>query len=966
MQVGLPERVRFGAFEFDLRAGELHKGARKILLREQPFQVLRMLVEQHGNMVTREEIKKKLWPNDTVVEFDHSIHAAISKLRQVLGDSADHPKYIETVARRGYRLIMKVERQDDSSSDPALAVVKERPSDPSDVFEETQLLAGNLVGKKVSHYRLLEILGGGGMGVVYKAEDLKLGRRVALKVLPEELANDAIALQRFEREARAASALNHRNICTIYAVEEHDGQPVIVMELLEGQTLRDRIASETVNDRGRVGPVCESLLQIDTLLDLAVQIADGLEAAHQKGIIHRDIKPANIFLTTRGEAKILDFGLAKLGTVEGLQSPAAEIVDAQQAVPLPEDINLTLTRVGVAVGTAGYMSPEQVRGEKLDTRTDVFNFGLVLYEMATGRRAFRGETASNMREAILTQTPTAISKLNSDFPAKLEAVINKALEKEREARHQSASAMRADLGEIKRDVELRKQTETAPARRQSSRLTLATFGVLMAALLSLGGYLAWEKRQPRLKRSPEKVLLAVLPFENLTGDPGEEYFTDSLTDDMITLLGRVNPVRLGVIARTSVMQYKRSDKSVNRIGRELGVGYILEGNVRRESGIMHVNAQLIAVSDQAQRWGNAYDYVGDTRAAFPLQKDVSEKVAQALAIDALPASLGGLGHAPTTNSEAYDAYLKGRYELNQRTPRSLKKSVEYFERAIEKDPEYAPPYAALAFTYTVLGQYEVLPAVESFPKAEATALKGLELDRTLAVAHAAIATAESSNGWDWPRAEKEFRRALELDPNDPDVHKNYSEYLSIFGRRDEALVEIKRAQQLDPMSPIIQTLVGLTFYWARQYDPSIEQLHRTIAMEPRFAWAHFWLSRDYEQKKMFPEAIAESKQAVAASGGDLIFTAGLGYAYAVAGKRREAVEIAERLKALRRQVYVKPLGIAIVYIGLDDRDAAFQWMEKGYEERDDDLPYLAVCPMDDRLRSDSRYSSLVKRIGLSP
>jgi tetratricopeptide (TPR) repeat protein len=435
---------------------------------------------------------------------------------------------------------------------------------------------------------------------------------------------------------------------------------------------------------------------------------------------------------------------------------------------------------------------------------------------------------------------------------------------------------------------------------------------------------------------------------------------------MIAQLGRLNPARLGVIARTSVMQYKHAGKGIDRVGRELGVGYVLEGNVRRESEITHVNAQLIAVSDQAQRWGNDYHYVGDARAAFRLQRDVAEKVAQALAIDLLPASQAALARPSTTNSEAYAAYLKARYELNQRTPQSLKKSLQYFGQAIEKDPNYGLAYAGLAATYAVFGQYEVLPPSESFPRAEAAALKALELDSTLGEAHTALAAAEMAHGWDWPRVEKEYRRALELNPNDSATHEWYSEYLSMLGRRDEALAEIRRAQELDPLSPIIQTLVGVTLSWARQYDPSIQQLRKTLAMEPTFAWAHFWLARAFEQKGMLREAVGESQQAVTSSGGNLTFIAGLGHAYALAGRRREALEIAQRLKALRKQRYVKPFDIAMVYIGLDERDQVFEWLDKAYGERDDTLPYLAVAPMADRLRSDPRYPGLVKRIGLVP
>ncbi len=438
-----PYIARFESFEVNLRSGELLKNGERLKLAEQSFQILAMLLEKPGEVVMRQEIQKRLWPNDTVVEFENSINAAIKRLRVALGDSADEPRYIDTLARRGYRWKVPVEWIEPSPVQPHAAETLGAPTDYS---------ASRLSGKRVSHYRVLELLGGGGMGVVYKAEDIKLGRRVALKFLPEELAGGAAALERFEREARAASALNHPNICTIYEVEEHEDQPFIVMELLEGQTLR-----EVISPTGSSQEKNAKTFSLEKLLDFATQIASGLGAAHNKGIVHRDVKPANIFVTTNGQVKLLDFGLAKLQHAEAdSEPPQAE----QHHSTAKWNPYTTLTRTGVTIGTAGYMSPEQIRGEKLDPRTDLFSFGLVLYEMAAGQRAFTGETAPILENAILHQEPTPVRELNRAIPAKLETIINKALEKDRDKRYQSVEEMRGDLELIKREI-----TPRTPLRR---------------------------------------------------------------------------------------------------------------------------------------------------------------------------------------------------------------------------------------------------------------------------------------------------------------------------------------------------------------------------------------------------------------------------------------------------------------------------------------------------------------------
>jgi eukaryotic-like serine/threonine-protein kinase len=486
----------FGPFELDLKAGELHRDGHTVLLQEQPFLVLKMLLEHPGDVVTREEMRRTLWPNDTIVEFNQSINAAIKKLRVALDDSADNSNYVETVARRGYRLIVPVEwREPAPGDDHGPEVV---------LSAEPQPETGSLIGRKVSHYRVLQVLGGGGMGVIYAAEDIKLGRRVALKFLPEELANDPDAMQRFEREARAASALNHPNICTIHAVEEHESQPFIVMELLEGHTLRETISqAEAGATRGE-----KTSIQLEALLDTAIQIAGGLDAAHNKGIIHRDIKPANIFVTSHGQAKILDFGLAKLHEFEAAETQAQKSME--QGTKREWNPLLTLTRTGVTIGTVAYMSPEQVRGEKLDARTDLFSFGLVLYEMATKQRAFPGDTAAVLHHAILNQTPTPVRDLNARVPSKLEQIITKALEKDRANRYQTAAEIRNELETLRREMQPRRSRWWGIA------------AVVMALFLTIG--IVWLIRR-QSQGAPE---IPEVRMRQLTTNSDDNYVTSGM------------------------------------------------------------------------------------------------------------------------------------------------------------------------------------------------------------------------------------------------------------------------------------------------------------------------------------------------------------------------------------------------------------------------------------------------------
>ena len=777
-----------------------------------------------------------------------------------------------------------------------------------------------MVGKSISHYKILEQIGQGGMGVVYKAEDTKLKRTVALKFLAPELTRDDEAKKRLLYEARAASSLDHANICSIHEIDETDeGQVFIAMAWYDGESLKKRIEQ---------GP-----LKLDEAIDIATQMAAGLQAAHEKGIVHRDIKCANVIITSTGQVKIMDFGLAKMSG------------------------QTRLTMTGTTMGTAAYMSPEQARGEKVDHRTDIWSLGVMIYEMITGQLPFKGDYEQAIVYGILNETPEPITGLRTGVPMELERIVDKLMSKDQKGRYQHADEISADLSTIKDKVIIEKtqtrQSQLAKSTRK--KLNPAFFIIPLIIVISILSvlYLLSESK-PGIIDS-----LAVLPLQNLTGEEEKSHIVDGIHGALITELSKIEALK--VISRTSAMRYRETDKTTPDIAKELNVRGLVEGSVQFMDNHVIISANLIDANSDRHLWAGNYE--GEFQNILSLQKEVARAIASEIQIKLTPQDEERIGTGERINSRAHNLYLKGKYFLNRGTETDIKKGMDYFWQAIEENSNYALAYAGLAEGYKSLVANRVISPKEGNPLAIKYSEKALDIDDSVAEAHLNLAFSMLTYNWDWQTAKKEFRRALELNPNSADARWGYSWYLSAMGQFDQAILEIERAKELEPVSSRMLLYGAWIFYHARQYDKMISWAKEATEIQPNNSGGYFALGYAYLLHNMFDEAVQSSLKAVELSGDSKYSKAGLAVVYGFTGKIQEAKIILDEIETQSMEGVMPLWDMAKAYVTIDEIDHAFEYLEKAYVERSVSFHVLKVDPLFDRLHSDPRYDDWLKKIG---